>query len=492
MFPTMNMTLLKIRFHVSKFRSSFFFCMFATTNSSNMKQQTLYYIAICITAGLFSACRTSLPEKAEQTTQLSAAELEKREALDFTRSKTDVKSYIRRYIPDVTDNRIQAWTESGELEGKTVNGRFRYFKQAAPNLFRVDSACLMIKEKKDGPAVQPEYEDVRREVPEINGIGRGTEKLFHPVKIKVTYTLTVHPDAVPAGEEIRCWLPFPHQGIPRQQDIRLLSTSEKTYQVKNRANRTHAFLFMKKRAVAGKATVFSEQFEYTSYAHYINVDPENVLPYDTTSVLYKRFTRESRPHLTLSPTLSQLARKITGNEKNPYFQARKLFDYLDRFPWASAREYSTIDNIPEYVLKNKKGDCGQQTLLFVALCRSIGIPAHFQSGFMMHPHAFNLHDWCEIYINGYGWIPVDVSFGKYPYATNEAETYFYFGGIDNYRMVVNQDYSGKLDGKVFPRSETVDFQRGEVEWRGGNLYFNDWSWDVDVTYEDLKETIPKK
>jgi len=27
------------------------------------------------------------------------------------------------------------------------------------------------------------------------------------------------------------------------------------------------------------------------------------------------------------------------------------------------------------------------------------------------------------------------------------------------------------------RSETVDSQRGEAEWAGGNLYFDQWSYD---------------
>ena len=56
----------------------------------------------------------------------------------------------------------------------------------------------------------------------------------------------------------------------------------------------------------------------------------------------------------------------------------------------SRPEYSTIENIPEYVLDNHKGDCGQVSLLFITLCRISGIPAHFQSGFMMHPKAWNL------------------------------------------------------------------------------------------------------
>ncbi|MBO4767656.1 MAG: hypothetical protein J5532_10220, partial [Lachnospiraceae bacterium] len=64
-----------------------------------------------------------------------------------------------------------------------------------------------------------------------------------------------------------------------------------------------------------------------------------------------------------------------------------------------------------------------------------------------------------------------------------ASRYFYLGGIDSYRMYVNTDYSGELiPAKKYPRSETVDFQRGEVEWAGGNLYYPDWTWDMEIEY----------
>jgi len=107
------------------------------------------------------------------------------------------------------------------------------------------------------------------------------------------------------------------------------------------------------------------------------------------------------------------------------------------------------------------------------MCRYKGIPAHFQSGFMTHPHGNNMHDWGEIYFEGVGWVPVDQSFGGD----------YYFGGIDSWRMVVNNDYGKALDpAKKFTRSETVDFQRGEVEWRGGNLYFPAWNWDIEIEY----------
>lgn len=50
---------------------------------------------------------------------------------------------------------------------------------------------------------------------------------------------------------------------------------------------------------------------------------------------------------------------------------------------------------------------------------------------------------------------------------------FFMGGIDSWRMIVNSDYipCRWCPEKKYPRSETVDFQRGEVEWEGGSLYF---------------------
>ena len=179
-----------------------------------------------------------------------------------------------------------------------------------------------------------------------------------------------------------------------------------------------------------------------------------------------------------------MAAKLTAGETNPYLKAKRIFRWInEHFPWASAREYSTIENIPEYVLDNRHGDCGQVSLLFITLCRISGIPAHFQSGFMMHPRAWNLHDWAEVYFEGVGWVPVDQSFGIPAFARNADEEYFFLGGIDSWRMIVNSDYSMPLvPEKKYPRSETVDFQRGEVEWEGGNLYFPQWSYHMDIDY----------
>ena len=181
-----------------------------------------------------------------------------------------------------------------------------------------------------------------------------------------------------------------------------------------------------------------------------------------------------------------MADSLSAGASDPVEKARRFFLYTDaNIPWASAREYSTIENIPMYVWKNRHGDCGQKSLLFITLCRIAGIPARFESGFMMYPGAWNMHDWAEVFFEGLGWVPVDQSFGTCDWGKNEPVRMFYLGGIDSWRMIVNRDYGMTLQPKKkYPRSETVDFQRGEVEWKGGNLYYDQWTWRMQIEYID--------
>ena len=413
-------------------------------------------------------------------------DLHHRLSLDFCRTEEEVKAYIEQYIPDVSEAQLRQWEEQGALECMLIDGEKRYFRNAAPNLFRIDSVCRALKIAKEGSALSGSEQVHQRHLPEVIRAVRAQQTPFVETKrFRITYTLTVEADAVPAGERVRCLFPYPRMDVPRQSEVKLLATSEKHYQ-HSAADCMHSTLYMEKPAVKGQPTVFSETFSFASAAEWHDLRPEQVLPYDTTTVLYRTSTGERDQHIRFTPRLRQLAAELTAGEEHPLRKARLLFQWVnDHFPWASAREYSTIDHIPEYVLTNRHGDCGQVTLLFLTLCRLCGIPSHFQSGFMLHPGEWNLHDWGEIYFEGVGWVPVDQSFGVPTFARNEDEHWFFLGGIDAWRWIVNNDYGMPLDPeKRYPRSETVDFQRGEVEWAGGNLYFDQWDYDLKIDYLD--------
>ena len=123
-----------------------------------------------------------------------------------------------------------------------------------------------------------------------------------------------------------------------------------------------------------------------------------------------------------------------------------------------------------------------RTFLYMSMLRYKGIPVRWQSGWMIPPGAENLHDWCEVYYEGAGWIPSDVSYDLQN-LRNQGDREYYLSGIDTYRMIVNDGVSGNLyPQKQFMRSEPYDFQRGEVEWKGGNLYFDKWDYDIKIDY----------
>ena len=133
-----------------------------------------------------------------------------------------------------------------------------------------------------------------------------------------------------------------------------------------------------------------------------------------------------------------------------------------------------------------------QTFLLMSMLRYKGIPVKWQSGWMMPPENENLHDWCEVYFEGTGWIPVDMSYGL-QFSGKKKIREFYISGIDSYRLIVNEGVAGDLfPEKQFLRSEPFDFQRGEVEWMGGNLYFDKWEYNLKIEYPEKNNLFTKQ
>ena len=420
-------------------------------------------------------------------------DLSQRYAVDFDRTREEVKDYIMEYIPDVSDEQIDEWTESGKLESRVIGKQTMYFHNAAPNLFRIVPELAALKAEKDSVSGLEGHQRIdsmtipviEKTVEENLAAGKSNPYYALPKRMKVTYKLTVPANTLRPGKHLRCWLPYPRSDVGRQTDVKFIEAGvngvpySKDNIIFSDPSCAHSSLYMEAKVQRWKDMTFYEVFEYTSSGEWHPIDSSKVLPYNTESPEYKEYTAEREKHIIFSDRIRQVADSLTAGISNPYLQAKAIYTWInDNFPWASAREYSTIENIPEYVLSSGHGDCGQVTLLFMTLCRAKGIPTRWQSGFMMHPGDKNLHDWCEAYFEGYGWVPVDQSFGITPYGG-----YFFLGGIEPYRLIVNTDFGREMSpAKKYPRSETVDFQRGEVEWEQGNLYFNLWKYDFEIEY----------
>jgi len=406
----------------------------------------------------------------------------RRIALDFHVTKDEAMEYIRRYYPDVNDDSLARWEAARTLEYKVIDGKKWYFDRGAPNLFRLDPYAVAKKAEMTKDAKDVLNDTLKNHIPLIvNNIRKKGGFQTAPLRMKIKYSVEVEPDAVPDGEEVSCWLPFPRDDNRRQSDVKLLAVSDSNYII-SPDKYHHKTIFMQQTARKGEPLKFEIEFSYRTVGEWFDMENLYIKPYNTETALYKQYTAERPPHIVFTDSIKSLSERLVGDEKNPYLIAKKIFEYVDvTYPWAGAREYATIDNIPLYVMENGHGDCGQVTLLFITLARYNGIPARWQSGFMLHPGRVNLHDWGEYYIEGAGWVPIDESFGLKNIGDDPAYKYFYASGMDSYRMVVNNEYSMPLfPAKVYPRSDDVDFQRGELEWRGGNIYYDKWDYHIKV------------
>jgi transglutaminase-like putative cysteine protease len=466
-------------------------CVALLLTFSVARADTVSDIRALVDGGQFNAAESriagALAHSADHSTNKEQAALQyerermRRILLDFSLTAEDVQARLRRQIPDLSSTEFAAWDAAGLLERMDIDGRRLYFNRAPSNLFRLSPEAVARRSPStppwtDGPneTANAHHREVRDEALETGKHG------VAPRHVQVTYSLIVNADAVPDGETISAWLPFPRVIPGQQENVRLVQSTPASGLIapESALQRT---VYMQLPAEAHKPTRFSITYELTVFGQYHAIDASKVRPIARTpgkTPALAEDLAERPPHIVFTPAMREYSRKVVGTETNPYRIAQKLFVAVDRIPWGGAREYSTISNISDYALHSNHADCGQQTLLLMTLLRMNGIPTRWQSGWVFADTDYdNMHDWAQLYLPPYGWVPMDVTFGVLQSGDPQIDG-FYLGGLDSYRIAFNDDFSQPfVPAKQHFRSDTVDSQRGEVEWRGGNLYFDQWDYE---------------
>lgn len=227
----------------------------------------------------------------------SLREVMRRLRIEFCYNEEQILSRIRQRVSDtVSPEQIRRWEKSGKLEMRRIDSRKRYFSRSVGNLIllapeleglrRIDSSEIGFRER-----------HAARVIAATDSLGMCT----NPVTMTIRYTLVVEPDAVPEGDTIRCWLPYPQEGLPRQTGVELISAWPERYVVAPKGTPQRSICF-EQPARRDSATVFRLAFRVTTRAQYF--DPEElskrVEPYDTLSEVYRKYTAQRPPHLVFS------------------------------------------------------------------------------------------------------------------------------------------------------------------------------------------------
>lgn len=149
------------------------------------------------------------------------------------------------------------------------------------------------------------------------------------------------------------------------------------------------------------------------YFSRLNVNKINT-NYD--SALLEKFTRAGAGIEVEDPKIKELAQKIVGQEKNPFWKAYKIYNWITRtitYDYEKAERGNkgeTRETGALLTLQTRKGICDDYTKLFLALARAAGIPARFVTLYVLEEKA-EAHTFPEIYLPPYGWIPLDPTWG---------------------------------------------------------------------------------
>jgi Transglutaminase-like superfamily len=111
------------------------------------------------------------------------------------------------------------------------------------------------------------------------------------------------------------------------------------------------------------------------------------------------------------PRIAAEARRILDRERNPSRAAELLTRWVHR---SLRRTIPPEGSAPSAVkvLETLRGDCNEASTLFVALARSVGLPARTVSGLLYVNGRFYYHAWAEVYLSD--WIAVDPTFDQFP------------------------------------------------------------------------------
>jgi transglutaminase-like putative cysteine protease len=252
---------------------------------------------------------------------------------------------------------------------------------------------------------------------------------------------------LPAGKRVRIWIPGAQSDA--YQEVKTVSAKGDLPVKKTRESKNGNEIYFAETGGVTQAELHFE-VEYDVLRH------ERVALNSVAASLTTKEKQEDLQPDVLVPVTglpAELAVKVTQGKTAPLDKARAIYDYVFTTMKYDKTGTGWGHGDVLYACDAKKGNCTDFHSLFIAMARSQGIPARFEIGFPLPPdkHSAEIagyHCWADFYVEGKGWIPVDISEAwKHP----EKRDYF-FGSHDVNRVQFSMGRDLRLnpaqDGKA--------------------------------------------
>jgi len=183
------------------------------------------------------------------------------------------------------------------------------------------------------------------------------------------------------------------------------------------------------------------QYKITTYDLTTNIKSSNIQIKDISKKLYNHYTDETPLLPCKNIKIQNVAHQIVKEDKNPYTRAYKIYQHItDNFEINKDVVSDRSQDVLSF-LQTKRGSPYDASLLFASLCRALDIPSLVASGVVIDDtKKSHIHWWNEFYIQGFGWVPVDLGMAlSIPYRKDIKNHHqYYFGSVDNSRIIFSR------------------------------------------------------
>lgn len=424
-----------------------------------------------------------LPEMLRERLLLEK-EILKRLPEQYPYSMAEASVELAHTLQDYKEEELQQFLEEGAIEWIYLHGEMRLKDDFAANLIKTREE--LAKRILHSEQIQGKWDNFKM-LDEV--IGQMKQQDMTSCRFCIRSTVRIHADKVCRGKRIQVQLPLP---IEYEQvsdfKLRAVKADGAEYRLAPAQCEQRTICF---EGICGDKPEFSVEYEYETQVRYwdwkeaagadMEADIETGMP--------EEYLAEQLPHIRFTPYLRSLTFEIVGKETDPLKKAKRIYDYITtHIMYSFVRSYATIPQQVEFTATNLKGDCGLQALLFITLCRIAGVPARWQSGLYANPLSIGCHDWAQFYIEPYGWLFADCSFGGAAYRAGDFERWdFFFGNLEPYRLPAARAYQKAFAfDKKYLRSDPYDNQMGEAEYEDMGLIHGV---DFDTIHEVVEISV---
>lgn len=133
--------------------------------------------------------------------------------------------------------------------------------------------------------------------------------------------------------------------------------------------------------------------------------PEKVVELPVKDPEFAQFLKPTSEFAADNPRVKDQAKQIAGSDRDAWKVARKLADWtFKNLEW---KHVTSAD--AARTLATREADCSEFSALFVAMARSLGLPARMVSGLAYSGNSFGGHAWVEVWVGK--WIELDPTWG---------------------------------------------------------------------------------